>query len=212
MTIYEKLTKVQDELKAPKNQYNSFGKYRYRSCEDILEALKPILAKYGLFLMISDTLEQVGDRYYIRATCTVSDGETHITNCAFAREEESKKGMDGAQVTGTSSSYARKYALNGLFLIDDTKDPDTDEYYRQAKGNTGKQTSRPGAGSGKADKLVTENQISRMYAIASDKGYTKEDIKKSIIKKNKQSAKELTMAECDEIIAGIEKAPVKGAK
>ena len=212
MTIYEKLTKVQDELKAPKNQYNSFGKYRYRSCEDILEALKPILAKHGLFLMISDTLEQVGDRYYIRATCTVSDGETHITNCAFAREEESKKGMDGAQVTGTSSSYARKYALNGLFLIDDTKDPDTDEYYRQAKGNTGKQTSRPGAGSGKADKLVTENQISRMYAIASDKGYTKEDIKKSIIKKNKQSAKELTMAECDEIIAGIEKAPVKGAK
>lgn len=212
MTIYEKLTKVQDELKAPKNQYNSFGKYRYRSCEDILEALKPILAKHGLFLMISDTLEQVGDRYYIRATCTVSDGETHITNCAFAREEESKKGMDGAQVTGTSSSYARKYALNGLFLIDDTKDPDTDEYQKQTRENANKQTSRPGAGSGKADKLVTENQLSRLYAIASDKGYTKEDIKKSIIKKNKQSAKELTMAEYDEIIAGIEKAPVKGAK
>ena len=212
MTIYEKLTKVQEELKAPKGQYNSFGKYNYRSCEDILEALKPILAKYGLFLMIGDTMEHVGDRYYIKATCTISDGETHITNCAFAREEESKKGMDGAQVTGTSSSYARKYALNGLFLIDDTKDPDTDEYQKQTRENTNKQTSKPDTGSGKADKLVTENQISRMYAIASDKGYTKEDIKKSIIKKNKQSAKELTMAEYDEIIAGIEKAPVKGAK
>lgn len=212
MTIYEKLTKVQDELKAPKNQYNSFGKYRYRSCEDILEALKPILAKHGLFLMISDTLEQVGDRYYIRATCTVSDGETHITNCAFAREEESKKGMDGAQVTGTSSSYARKYALNGLFLIDDTKDPDTDEYYRQAKGNATKQTSRTSAGSGKADKLVTENQLSRLYAIGSSKGYSKADIDKSIHKKGKNSAKELTMAEYDELITGIENAPVKGAK
>lgn len=212
MTIYEKLTKVQEELKAPKNQYNSFGKYKYRSCEDILEALKPILAKYGLFLMISDTMEHIGDRYYIRATCTISDGETHITNCAFAREEESKKGMDGAQVTGTSSSYARKYALNGLFLIDDTKDPDTDEYYRQAKGNTTKQTSRTSTGSGKADKLVTESQLSRMYAIANTKGYSKEDIDKSIHKKGKNSAKELTMAEYDELIAGIENAPVKGAK
>ena len=212
MTIYEKLTKVQDELKAPKNQYNSFGKYRYRSCEDILEALKPILAKHGLFLMISDTLEQIGDRYYIRATCTVSDGEMHITNCAFAREEESKKGMDGAQVTGTSSSYARKYALNGLFLIDDTKDPDTDEYYRQAKGNATKQTSRTSAGSGKTDKLVTESQLSRLYAIGSSKGYSKADIDKSIHKKGKNSAKELTMAEYDDLITGIENAPVKGAK
>lgn len=212
MTIYEKLTKVQEELKAPKNQYNSFGKYNYRSCENILEALKPILAKHGLFLMISDTMEHIGDRYYIRATCTISDGETHITNCAFAREEESKKGMDGAQVTGTSSSYARKYALNGLFLIDDTKDPDTDEYYRQAKGNATKQTSRTSAGSGKADKLVTESQLSRLYAIGGSKGYGKADIDKSIHKKGKNSAKELTMAEYDELIAGIENAPVKGAK
>lgn len=212
MTIYEKLTKVQEELKAPKGQYNSFGKYNYRSCEDILEALKPILAKYGLFLMLSDTMEHIGDRYYIRATCTISDGETHITNCAFAREEESKKGMDGAQVTGTSSSYARKYALNGLFLINDTKDPDTDEYQKQTRENANKQTSRPGAGSGKADKLVTESQLSRLYAIGGSKGYSKADIDKSIHKKGKNSAKELTMAEYDELIAGIENAPVKGAK
>lgn len=212
MNIYEKLTKVQEELKAPKNQYNSFGRYNYRSCEDILEALKPILARYGLFLMISDTMEHIGDRYYIRATCTISDGEMHITNCAFAREEESKKGMDGAQVTGTSSSYARKYALNGLFLIDDTKDPDTDEYYRQEKGNATKQTSRTSAGSGKADKLVTESQLSRLYAIGGSKGYIKADIDKSIHKRGKNSAKELTMAEYDELIAGIENAPVKGAK
>lgn len=212
MSIYEKLIKVQGELKAPKNQYNSFGKYKYRSCEDILEALKPILAKHGLFLMISDTMEQIGDRYYIRATCTISDGEGHITNCAFAREEESKKGMDGAQVTGTSSSYARKYALNGLFLIDDTKDPDTDEYQKQTKGNSGKKTSSPGTGSGKADKLVTESQLSRLYAIASTKGYSKEDVDKSVHKKGKSSAKELTMAEYDELVTGIENAPVKGAK
>ena len=205
MTIYEKLTKVQGELKAPKGQYNSFGKYNYRSCEDILEALKPILAKHGLFLMISDTLERVGDRYYIRATCTVSDGETHITNCAFAREEESKKGMDGAQVTGTSSSYARKYALN-------TKDPDTEEYQKQTRENANKQTSKPSTGSGKADKLVTDSQLSRLYAIGGSKGYSKADIDKSIHKKGKQSAKELTMAEYDELIAGIENAPVKGAK
>ncbi len=207
MTIYEKLTKVQEELKAPKNQYNSFGKYKYRSCEDILEALKPILAKYGLFLMIGDTMEHVGDRYYIKATCTISDGETHITNSAFAREEESKKGMDGAQVTGTSSSYARKYALNGLFLIDDTKDPDTDEYQSQTRSGN-KQTT----GNSKDNKLVTESQLSRLYAIGSSKGYSKADIDKSIHKKGKNSAKELTMAEYDELIAGIENAPVKGAK
>ena len=125
MTIYEKMSDIQTRLKAPKSQYNSFGKYNYRNCEDILEAVKPLLNEHKLYINISDTVEHVGDRYYIKATVTVSDGESTITSQAYAREEESKKGMDGSQVTGTSSSYARKYALNGMFAIDDTKDSDT---------------------------------------------------------------------------------------
>ena len=125
MTIFEKISDIQMRLKAPKSQYNSFGKYNYRNCEDILEAVKPLLNEHKLYINISDTVEHVGDRYYIRATVTVSDGESTITSQAYAREEESKKGMDGSQVTGASSSYARKYALNGMFAIDDTKDSDT---------------------------------------------------------------------------------------
>ena len=161
MGIYEKLSKVQEELKAPKGQYNSFGKYKYRSCEDILEAVKPILIKNKLSMQISDELVVIGEstpttynevyydkdlkrenertvisgnqRYYIKATVTLLDIEDNSTmsNTAYAREEEYKKGMDGSQITGTASSYARKYALNGLFLIDDTKDADTEEYAKQ---------------------------------------------------------------------------------
>ncbi len=130
MEVYKKLLAVQAELKAPKGQYNSFGKYKYRSCEDILEAVKPILAKVGATLIVGDELLIMGERYYIKATATFMDAETgdKVTNTAYAREEETKKGMDGSQITGTASSYARKYCLNGLFLIDDTKDADTDAY------------------------------------------------------------------------------------
>lgn len=127
MTIFEKLQTVQQELNAPKNQYNSFGKYNYRSCEDILEGVKPILDKVKAVLTISDTLVQIGDRYYVKSTATFIDTETEarVENIAYAREEENKKGMDASQVTGAASSYARKYALNGLFCIDDVKDADT---------------------------------------------------------------------------------------
>ena len=135
MNIFEKLLAIQQELKAPKGQYNSFGKYKYRSCEDILEAVKPICAKYNALLTVSDDLVYMGDRYYIKATATLIDTtetiNNMIENTAFAREEETKKGMDGSQITGTASSYARKYALNGLFCIDDTKDADTDEFKKQ---------------------------------------------------------------------------------
>lgn len=127
MNIYEKLLAVQCELKAPKAQYNKFGNYPYRNCEDILEAAKPVLQKYKALAFLTDDIEVKGDRYYVKATATfidVESGEKLITT-AFAREEETKKGMDGSQVTGASSSYARKYALNGLFDIDDTKDSDT---------------------------------------------------------------------------------------
>lgn len=135
MGVNEKLLLVQIELKAPKNAYNSFGKYKYRSCEDILEAVKPVLNKYKATLTVSDDIVLIGDRYYVKARARFVDIETgdSIENVAFARESDEKKGMDSSQVTGATSSYARKYALNGLFLIDDTKDSDTDEYQNQQK-------------------------------------------------------------------------------
>lgn len=135
--IFAALMAVQAELKAPKNQHNSFGKYDYRSAEDIIEAVKPLLKENGLFLNMSDEVVLVGDRYYIKATVKVVDvvtGES-VQTSALAREAAQKKGMDESQVTGTASSYARKYALNGLFAIDDNRDADTDEYARQASQN-----------------------------------------------------------------------------
>lgn len=131
MDIYEKLSAIQAELKVPKNQYNSYGGFNYRSCEDILEALKPICAKHRTVLILSDAIVEMGGRYYVHATATLHDLDKEsqrsipfVEATAFAREEETKKGMDGSQVTGASSSYARKYALNGLFNIDDQKDSD----------------------------------------------------------------------------------------
>ncbi len=130
----KKLIEVQALLKAPKGQFNKFGNYNYRSCEDIIEAAKPLLNERGLLLTISDTIVNIGDRFYVEATATVTDGEQTITTKAYAREEETKKGMDGAQITGAASSYARKYALNGLFAIDDNKDGDaTNTHVKQNK-------------------------------------------------------------------------------
>ena len=147
MNLNDRLRVVQSALKAPKGQENKFGGYRYRSCEDILEAVKPLLADNGLALIISDEIAMVGDRYYIKATATITDGENSISVTAYAREPESRKGMDEAQVTGSSSSYARKYALNGLFCIDDTKDPDaTNDHGRkpQVKANANPQPKAEG--------------------------------------------------------------------
>ena len=139
MNIYEKLGIIQSKLKAPKGQYNSFGKYKYRSCEDILEAVKPLLVETKTVLCITDQMEVVGDRIYVRAETHLKDAEdssSEIVTIAYAREEESKKGMDSSQVTGAASSYARKYALNGLFCIDDNKDSDST--------NTGEKEKTPG--------------------------------------------------------------------
>lgn len=119
-----KLHILQHEIKAPKRQFNSFGKYKYRSCEDIAEAVKPILYDHGFSLILTDTIELIGNRFYVKATATITNGTETYSATAYAREEEVKKGMDGSQITGASSSYARKYALNGLFAIDDTKDAD----------------------------------------------------------------------------------------
>lgn len=164
MNIYEKLSNIQNELKAPKGQYNKFGGYKYRSCEDILEAVKPLCKKFGTTLVISDTLENIGDRYYIKATATLYDNEDSreeiqffISNTAYAREEESKKGMDGSQITGTASSYARKYALNGLFNIDDTKDADTDEFTKQTQQN-------------ESEKKISKVQENALYDLIKNRG------------------------------------------
>lgn len=126
MSVYEKLMKVQGSLKAPKGQRNDFGKYNYRSCEDILEALKPILSDVGAVVVINDNVIEIGDRIYIQAIASFIDTESgeKISTSAYAREAQSKKGMDESQLTGATSSYARKYALNGLFAIDDSKDMD----------------------------------------------------------------------------------------
>lgn len=129
----DKLLMIQLELKAPKGQTNKFGGYRYRSCEDIFEAVKPLLKKHELVLTTTDELVYIGERYYIKATAILTDGENTITNTAYAREEETKKGMDSSQITGASSSYARKYALNGLFLIDDVRDSDATNDAEQQK-------------------------------------------------------------------------------
>ncbi len=123
--LVKKLVAIQSRLKAPKNQYNSFGKYKYRSCEDILEALKPLANEQGCTITIEDSPIMVGEWHYIQATATLSDGYNSKSVKAYARESETKSGMDASQITGTASSYARKYALNGLFAIDDTKDADT---------------------------------------------------------------------------------------
>jgi len=136
------LNKIQKELKAPKNQYNAFGKYKYRSCEDILEAIKPLLE--DATLTINDEMVVIGERYYIKATVTLTEADKSISTTAYARESEEKKGMDSAQITGATSSYARKYALNGLFLIDDTKDADTmDNSKVEAKPTQPKKAKTP---------------------------------------------------------------------
>ena len=132
----KELIEIQQKLKAPKEQFNDYGKYKYRSCEDILEALKPLLYEYKCQLTLKDELIYVGTRYYIKATATIMNGQGHeVSTTALAREEETRKGMDGSQITGTSSSYARKYALNGLFCIDDTKDIDYTNKVKQDVNN-----------------------------------------------------------------------------
>lgn len=127
-SFYQRLIEVQRRLRAPKNAYNSFGKYNYRSAEDILEGVKSLLSEAGLLLILSDSVEVINGRFYIKATATVSDGEQSVSASAYAREDETKAGMNGAQITGSTSSYARKYALGGLLLVDDGKDVDSDSY------------------------------------------------------------------------------------
>lgn len=177
--ILEKLNIIQSKLKAPKGQYNKFGNYTYRSCEDILEALKPLLAQTKTVLTIKDDIEFIGDRYYLRAICTLHDAESgeKIENTAYARETDTKKGMDAAQITGSVSSYARKYALNGLFAIDDTKDSDTNENYKQTKNTqANKQGNNPqGVNISKVRNEIAQTLKAKNYDFNKFVGYLKQN-------------------------------------
>ena len=191
MNVYEKLIAIQSELKAPKSQYNNFGKYSYRNCEDILEALKPLLKEHKSTIYISDEIVTVLERFYVKSTVTFIDAETgeKITNTAYAREEESKKGMDGSQVTGASSSYARKYALNGMFAIDDTKDSDFTN--TTVKGD---------------NSALSEAQIKRLLAIASKVNISADDVKKVVAKSfGVQDLRKMNKQQYDEICSRLEK-------
>lgn len=188
--IYMKLVEVQSELKAPKSQFNKFGNYAYRNCEDILEALKPLLNEVKAIVSISDEVVLVGERYYIKATVKFIDAETGevVEASAMAREEESKKGMDSSQLTGSTSSYARKYALNGLFAIDDTKDSDTTNTHGKDNVTT-----------------LSDAQLKRMYAIGSKAGYSNSKVDTMIKQKYSKDAKFMTKTEYDNVVDGLEK-------
>ncbi|WP_434796650.1 ERF family protein [Terrisporobacter vanillatitrophus] len=200
--IYKKLMLVQSKLKAPKNQYNSFGKYSYRSCEDILEGLKPLLSEVEAIVTLNDEILHEGDRFYIKAVASFIDIATgeKVEVSALAREDETKKGMDLAQVTGSVSSYARKYALNGLFAIDDTKDSDSTNKHDKDKDNI---TSLNTENKWTNPKL-TDAQLKRLYAIAYSKGISKEKVKDQILKKFNKEVTSLTKTEYDKVCEGYE--------
>lgn len=188
MNIYEKLLNIQNELKAPKNQFNKFGNYKYRNAEDILEAVKPICLKYKAVINVYDTIKQVGDRYYVEANAVITDVEKpaeYIENKASAREEENKKGMDSSQVTGATSSYARKYALNGLLCIDDTKDTDSEEY--QKRSNTKEPVKR--------EIMITDKQKELIIS-----KFKKEEILNYLQEINKAKLGELTLVEASNLL------------
>ena len=206
MELREKLMLIQNELKCPKDQFNSFGKYHYRSTESILEGLKSLLLKHKATLIISDEIVQVGDRYYVKATAELVDAEKGIEtviSTSYAREEETKKGMDGSQITGSASSYARKYALNGLFAIDDTKDSD-------ATNTHGKQTPEPVQGKrldqyGNSD-LITEKQRKLLFARTKEKGIGEDTIKLLLGNYGYESSKDIKRNDFNKILEDLDKA------
>jgi len=191
--VYMKLVEVQSKLKAPKSQFNKFGNYAYRNCEDILEALKPLLNEVKAIINISDDVVLVGDRYYIKATVKFICAESGeiIEASAMAREEENKKGMDSSQLTGSTSSYARKYALNGLFAIDDTKDSDTTNTHNKE------------AGKASNNEIISEAQVKRLFVLA--KGKDTDKVKGIVDKYGFKSSKDITKDKYSSICEEIEK-------
>ena len=196
MEIYKKLSGIQCELVATKGQYNNFGKYSYRSCEDILEAVKPLLDKYKVAIVIKDDIVLVGDRFYVKATATLIDSETgeSVEASAFARESADKKGMDSSQVTGATSSYARKYALNGLFAIDDNKDSDaTNTHNKDIKPNM-----TPVSG-------LSEAQLKRLFAIGNKAGFKKDVVEATVKKMFGCEPKDMTKDQYNTVCERLEK-------
>ena len=197
--VYFKLMKVQSKLKCEKSQYNKFGGYAYRSTSDILEAVKPLLSEVEAVIIVNDELKLIGDRYYVEATAMFLDCETgdSIVSRAIAREAEGQKGMSEAQVTGSSSSYARKYALNALLLIDDTKDDDFNN--KHGKDDNINVNMTP------VDKCISDKQLKRLYAIGSKAGHDKNIVDGVIKKTFKCEAKDMTKEQYDNICERLEK-------
>ena len=194
--VYFKLMKVQSKLKAPKGQYNSFGKYSYRSCEDILEALKPLLAEVGAIVNVSDEIKLIGDRFYVEATAMFLDCETgdSVVARASAREDESQKGMSSAQVTGSVSSYARKYSMNALFAIDDNKDADSTNTH----GKDIKPNMTPVSG-------LSEAQLKRLFAIGNKAGFKKDVVEATVKKMFGCEPKDMTKDQYNTVCERLEK-------
>ena len=195
LQFYERLGRIQTELKAPKSLYNQFGKYYYRNAEGICEAVKPLLNKYKCVLFLNDEIQQIGDRFYLKSTATIRDalGSESVSVSALAREPQDKKGMDASQITGTASSYARKYALNGLFLLDDTKDADTDEYHEQTT----------------AANKVSADQYKELAALCKDAGREESYIAKSM---KVNTLKDLPASKFETVKNGLLKIIEKGAQ
>lgn len=235
MNIYKKLFEVQQNLKAAKNQFNKFGGYNYRSCEDILTALKPLLNEQQVILLINDEVIEVGGKNYIKATARFIDIETgeSVENSALAREDEDRKKMDSPQITGSCSSYARKYALNGLFMIDDVKDSDAtnkhgkDEPKVPAEGPKEKIFAGPESEKANvkniwtkeaakndnvvpldredpSEKVITNTEVKFIYSRGIQAGYTQEQIKSHIAKKFNKNIEQLTKKECLKIVEGYQ--------
>ena len=195
MEIYKKLMNIQTKLKAPKSQRNNFGNYNYRSCEDILEAVKPLLDEFKVALTIKDEIILIGERYYIKATATLIDIDTGDTTetSAYARESAEKRGMDSSQVTGATSSYARKYALNGLFAIDDNKDAD-------ATNTHGKEAIKVNM-----TPALSEAQLKRLYAIGNKAGIKKEILDSTVKKSFGCEPRDMTKEQYQNICERLEK-------
>lgn len=206
--IYQKLLAIQNELKAPKSQFNKFGGYSYRSCEDILEAVKSLLVKYNATIILQDKIELIGDRYYIKATARFIDAESGetIETEALARESENIKGMQASQITGATSSYARKYVLGSLLLLDDCKDADA----IHGKEDNNKSQSHSQIDTTSTRKL-SDKQLSRLYALANKAGVDKDLVKQQVFKKFNKEVKDLTKPEYDLVCNGYEKAAEKTA-
>lgn len=204
MSIFKKLLQIQSELNCPKSSYNKFGNYSYRSAEAILEAVKPICLKYNCAIFISDSIKQTGDRYYVEATATLVDTdvgiEEFISTTALAREETEKKGMDASQITGSASSYARKYALNGLFAIDDSKDADglePDKVVSKTTNTNSTPTSSTQYAS--ATKTITQAQQKRLFALGKEA-----DIRTVLSEYKIEHTKDIPMSKYDEICKKVE--------